>query len=66
MKRGYYTIDNSDLYWYYDPKTNLVAEVTLYYKKGFYKDLAVSRDYYNIVQKRVQHWEKYEDTGSNS
>ncbi len=63
--RGYYTIDTSDLYWYYDPKTNLVAEVTLYKKKGDWKGIALERKCYNIIQKRIQHWESYEPSTGN-
>jgi hypothetical protein len=64
MKRGYYTIDNSDLYWYFIPKylgdTYVKGKVTLLYKKGVLKDTILERENYKLYLDKIQHWERYE------
>lgn len=59
MNKGYYTIDNSDLYWYYKPRSKGKATVTLFYKYGIYKDMMVDKDTYVINEDRIRHWKEY-------
>lgn len=64
MKRGYYTIDNSDLYLYFVPKytsdTYVKGKVTLFYKKGTMKGTILETKNYKLYLDKIQHWERYE------
>lgn len=62
--RGYYTIDNSDLYWSFIPKYKSDAYVkcklTLYYKKGTMKDMPLESKNYKLYYDKIEHWKRYE------
>ena len=65
MKKGYYTIDNSDLYLYYIPRASISentveATIMLFYKKGDYKDNIVERKTYLINLNSIKHWRSYD------
>jgi len=64
MKRGYYTIDNSDLYWSFIPKyvgdTYVKCKMTLFYKKGVMKGVPLEEKNYKLYLDKIQHWERYE------
>ena len=64
MKKGYYTIDNSDLYWYFIPKYTsdiyVKCKLTLFYKKGTMKDVPLEEKNYKLYLDKIQHWERYE------
>ena len=64
MESGYYTTDNSDLYFKVSIKSqndeSIEAEVSLYYKKGEYKDHEIeTNENYKIMKKNITHWKRY-------
>jgi len=66
MKRGYYTIDTSDLYWQFVPNykngTYVKCKVVLFYKKGSMKGIIVDSKNYKLYLDKIQHWEKYDNS----
>ena len=67
--KGYYTIDNSDLYWYFVPKyksdSYVKCKLTLMYKKGTMKGMVVEEKNYKLFWDKIEHWEKYDHTRGN-
>lgn len=65
MKRGFYTITNSDLYLEFIPKYYgdgyIKAKIRLFYKYGKYKDVMIEQKNYKIYDKDITHWKKYVD-----
>lgn len=63
LRKNYYTIENSDLYWSFVPKykteTYVKAKVTLMYKYGKYKGTPVESKNYKLLWENIQHWKIY-------
>lgn len=64
LKKGYYTCDINETYWYVEPLERngkvTIAEVEMFYKSGQYKDYSLGVEVFELDHKNITHWYEYD------